>query len=91
MGKAPLTKNGPSNTTIFLAHFGAFLFVVLAAFWLRRITLQPDVFANDRPRRRTIVLVEDEPLVREATCCILESAGFEVLPPVASLPCAPCG
>jgi diguanylate cyclase (GGDEF)-like protein len=43
MGKAPLTKNGPSNTTIFLAHFGAFLFVVLAAFWLRRITLQPDV------------------------------------------------
>jgi diguanylate cyclase (GGDEF)-like protein len=43
MGKAPLTKNGPSNTAIFLAHFGAFLFVVLAAFWLRRITLQPDV------------------------------------------------
>jgi len=26
------------------------------------------------------VLVEDEPFVREATCCILESAGFEVLP-----------
>jgi diguanylate cyclase (GGDEF)-like protein len=42
MGKAPLT-NGRSNTTIFLAHFGVFLFVVLAAFWLRRITLQPDV------------------------------------------------
>jgi diguanylate cyclase (GGDEF)-like protein len=41
MGKAPLT-NGRSNTTIFLAHFGAFLFVVLAAFWLRRISLQPD-------------------------------------------------
>ncbi len=41
MGKTPLT-NGRSNTTIFLAHFGAFLFVVLAAYWLRRITLEPD-------------------------------------------------
>src|SRR5712664_406136 len=41
MGEAPLT-NGRSNTTIFLAHFGAFLCVVLAAYWLRRITLQPD-------------------------------------------------
>ncbi len=41
MGEAPLT-NGRGNTTIFLAHFGAFLFVVLAASWLRRITLQPD-------------------------------------------------
>src|SRR5258708_20864678 len=41
MGEAPLT-NRRSNTTIFLAHFGAFLFVVLAASWLRRITLHPD-------------------------------------------------
>jgi diguanylate cyclase (GGDEF)-like protein len=41
MGEAPL-KNGRSNTTIFLAHFGVFLFVVLAASWLRRITLEPD-------------------------------------------------
>jgi diguanylate cyclase (GGDEF)-like protein len=41
MGEASLAK-GRSNTTIFLAHFGAFLFVVLAAYWLRRITLQPD-------------------------------------------------
>src|SRR3979490_621051 len=41
MGEAPLT-NGRSNTTIFLAHFGVFLFVVFAAYWLRRITLQPD-------------------------------------------------
>jgi diguanylate cyclase (GGDEF)-like protein len=41
MGKAPLI-NGRSNATIFLGHFGAFLFVVLAAAWLRRITLQPD-------------------------------------------------
>jgi DNA-binding NtrC family response regulator len=44
------------------------------------MTLQPYVFKNDRPRRRTILLVEDEPFVREATCSILESAGFEVLP-----------
>ena len=34
--------NGRSNATIFLAHVGAFLFVVLAAYGLRRITLQPD-------------------------------------------------
>jgi FixJ family two-component response regulator len=34
---------------------------------------------NDRPRRRTILLVEDEPFVREATCNILRHAGFEVL------------
>jgi diguanylate cyclase (GGDEF)-like protein len=45
MGEAPLT-NGRSNTTIFLAHFGAFLFVVLAASWLRRITLQPDAILH---------------------------------------------
>jgi diguanylate cyclase (GGDEF)-like protein len=41
MGEAPLT-NGRSNPTILLAHVGVFLFVVLAAYWLRRITLQPD-------------------------------------------------
>jgi DNA-binding NtrC family response regulator len=44
------------------------------------VTLQPHVFADDQPRRRTILLVEDEPFVREATCGILKSAGFEVLP-----------
>jgi DNA-binding NtrC family response regulator len=50
------------------------------------MTLQPYAYAkekeqeNDRPRRRTILLVEDEPFVREATCSILEHAGFEVLP-----------
>jgi len=38
------------------------------------------VSENDQPRRRTILLVEDEPFVREATCSILESADFEVLP-----------
>src|SRR5436853_5952700 len=41
MVSASLT-NGRSNTTIFLAHVGAFLFVVLAAYGLRRIALQPD-------------------------------------------------
>src|SRR5207245_9129110 len=41
MGEAPLT-NGRSNATIFLSHFGVFLFVVLAASWLRRIALEPD-------------------------------------------------
>jgi DNA-binding NtrC family response regulator len=54
------------------------------------MTLQPHAFANDVsaipvsasacPRQRTILLVEDEPFVREATCGILKSAGFEVLP-----------
>ena len=44
------------------------------------MTLEPHVIAHDRARRRTILLVEDEPFVREATCSILEHAGFEVLP-----------
>jgi len=44
------------------------------------MALQPYVTANDRTRRRTILLVEDEPFVREATCSILEHAGFEVRP-----------
>jgi two-component system, cell cycle sensor histidine kinase and response regulator CckA len=44
------------------------------------MTLQPYLYANDQSRRRTILLVEDEPFVREATCNILQRAGFEVLP-----------
>jgi len=44
--------------------------------------LYPALPANDHPRRRTILLVEDEPFVREATCSILQHAGFEVLPTV---------
>jgi CheY-like chemotaxis protein len=35
--------------------------------------------APDPLRRRIILLVEDEPFVRDATCRILEHAGFEVL------------
>ena len=46
------------------------------------MTLQNYAHPNDLPRRRTILLVEDEPFVREATCSILESVGFEVLPTV---------
>jgi two-component system, cell cycle sensor histidine kinase and response regulator CckA len=34
---------------------------------------------NDLPRRRTVLLVEDEPFVRDATFGILANAGFEVL------------
>ena len=34
---------------------------------------------DDRKHRQVILLVEDEPFVREATCRTLESAGFEVL------------
>jgi DNA-binding NtrC family response regulator len=47
------------------------------------MTLQPYAIAketaNALPRRRTILLVEDEPFVREATCNILQHAGFDVL------------
>ncbi|MGB9235729.1 MAG: response regulator [Terriglobales bacterium] len=41
---------------------------------------QPIANVNDQSHRGTILLVEDEPFVREATCSILESAGFSVLP-----------
>ncbi|MFZ3262541.1 MAG: response regulator [Terriglobales bacterium] len=43
------------------------------------MTLQPSTRASERPGRRRVLLVEDEPFVREATHAILESAGFEVL------------
>src|SRR5580700_156019 len=39
--EAPL-MNGRSRTAIFLAHAGGFLFVIMAALWLRRIVLEPD-------------------------------------------------
>ena len=44
------------------------------------MALQPCAFTNERSGRRRILLVEDEPFVREATCSILQYAGFEVLP-----------
>jgi two-component system, cell cycle sensor histidine kinase and response regulator CckA len=43
------------------------------------VTFQPYIRADDLSPRRIILLVEDEPFVREATSGILESAGFEVL------------
>jgi two-component system cell cycle sensor histidine kinase/response regulator CckA len=44
------------------------------------MALQPCACTNERIGRRRILLVEDEPFVREATCSILRNAGFEVLP-----------
>jgi diguanylate cyclase (GGDEF)-like protein len=41
MGEAPI-KTGRGRTAIYLSHAGGFLFVVAAAYWLRRITLEPD-------------------------------------------------
>jgi CheY-like chemotaxis protein len=35
---------------------------------------------SERGPRRIVLLVEDEPFVREATCRILQSAGFDVRP-----------
>lgn len=42
------------------------------------MTLQPNLPANPMPQRHTILLVEDEPFVRDATASILQHAGFEV-------------
>ena len=36
--------------------------------------------SSERSPRRVVLLVEDEPFVRDATCRTLESAGFDVLP-----------
>jgi two-component system, cell cycle sensor histidine kinase and response regulator CckA len=44
------------------------------------MTLPLDARTSERSPRRIVLLVEDEPFVREATCQILQSAGFEVLP-----------
>jgi two-component system, cell cycle sensor histidine kinase and response regulator CckA len=43
------------------------------------MTRQLNVRSRDPSPRRTILLVEDELFVREATCGILQLAGFEVL------------
>lgn len=45
---------------------------------MNAVTFQRNYYSNAAPRR-TILLVEDEPFVREATRNILEYAGFEVL------------
>jgi two-component system, cell cycle sensor histidine kinase and response regulator CckA len=44
------------------------------------MTYQRYPCANEQSLRPTVLLVEDEPFVREATRCILQSAGFDVLP-----------
>jgi len=44
------------------------------------MTLQPNPPASSGPRRQNILLVEDEPFVRDATGTILQRAGFEVFP-----------
>src|SRR5258705_12763221 len=44
------------------------------------MTLQRHPCTNERGPRRVVLLVEDEPFVREATCHILRSCGFDVLP-----------
>jgi hypothetical protein len=46
--------------------------------WL--LSLQPRDRNSENSGHRTILLVEDDPFVREATCGILERAGFKVLP-----------
>lgn len=43
------------------------------------MTLPRHVGTSERDPQRIVLLVEDEPFVREATCCILRSAGFVVL------------
>lgn len=43
------------------------------------MALHSNLPASPTPRRGTILLVEDEPFVRDATGSILERAGFQVL------------
>src|SRR2546426_12129377 len=44
------------------------------------MTVPQRPYINEQRPRRVVLLVEDEPFVREATCHILQSAGFDVLP-----------
>lgn len=44
------------------------------------MTVQRHPSINEPAPRRVVLLVEDEPFVREATCHILQSVGFDVLP-----------
>jgi diguanylate cyclase (GGDEF)-like protein len=41
MGQTSLSR-ARTGTTVFLSHVGVFLLVILAAYWLRRITVPPD-------------------------------------------------
>src|SRR5215472_1028746 len=41
MSQASLSK-GRTGTSIFLSHVGAFVFLIFAAYWLRRISVEPD-------------------------------------------------
>jgi diguanylate cyclase (GGDEF)-like protein len=45
MGQTPLSPSR-TRTAIFLSHVGAFLLVMFAAFWLRRITIPPDALVQ---------------------------------------------
>ena len=44
------------------------------------MSIQPSNRKDEALGRRIILLVEDEPFVREVTCSILQGAGFKVLP-----------
>jgi CheY-like chemotaxis protein len=44
------------------------------------MTLQRHPCTSERGPKRVVLLVEDEPFVREATCHVLQSAGFDVVP-----------
>lgn len=44
------------------------------------MTLPRPPCTSERSSRRVVLLVEDEPFVRDATCRTLEHAGFDVLP-----------
>src|SRR4030081_1704973 len=44
------------------------------------MTLQRQPCTSERGPKRVVLLVEDEPFVREETCYVLQSAGFDVVP-----------
>ena len=44
------------------------------------MTLHRQPCSSERSPRRVVLLVEDEPFVRDATCRTLQNAGFDVLP-----------
>ncbi|MCR9247004.1 MAG: ATP-binding protein [bacterium] len=53
--------------------------------------IQPSVPASDEPRQRTVLLAEDDPLVRRVTARALEGSGYRVLAedtPAAAIDCA---